>query len=276
MKLLVALYQRPHITELCFQGIKRLQQSFDIDPICIYSDTDNKNIVDQYGFEGYRFKNDQLGRKLNFGIERALESEWDYIMHIGSDDIISDDLIRLYQPLMKEGKRAFGINTVHFYNMLSGEAAVSVNPYAYGCARVLKRSVLSPKYLYRIKILKGLAGKDFMHPKGAEITVTEEKANGFIKPGYAELIEKIDVNMPLWTNEKNRSLDYDSHIRLHKMGVQIETIQTKGVMCVDLKSEVNIWNFDYYDKVDFDVLEKIPEKDAIRKVRQEYYDTVLH
>lgn len=276
MKLLIALHQRPHITELCFEGIKRLQKSFDIDPICVYSDSDNKAIVENYGFEGYFHFNNPLGKKLNYGLKKAFESEWDYIMQIGSDDIVTDELMNIYKPYMDKGLEGIGIREVHYYDMLTGQSAVGYSPYPFGCARIIKRDALSGRYKYRMKVLHSAAGTDFSYGKGQTIEVGKRMMEDLSKSGIAELIEKIDVTEALWTNDKNRAMDFDSHVRLCKMGVKITAIETKGVMCVDLKSEVNIWGFDFYDKVNFDVLEKIPERNAIRKVRQEYYSAVLH
>jgi hypothetical protein len=73
-------------------------KSFDIEPICIYSDDDNKRLCEKYKFESYEFLNDPLGRKLNYGVEMALKSDWDYLMQTNSDDLIKEKLFEIYRP----------------------------------------------------------------------------------------------------------------------------------------------------------------------------------
>lgn len=274
MKALITLYQRPHVTEICFEGLKRLEK-FGVEPICIYSDIDNKVLVEQYGFEGYFYQNKPISNKLNFGIERALESEWDYLMQIGSDDLLHDDLFDVYAPYIECGSLAFGLTTMYYYDLATGKCAMGKSSYPFGCARMIHRSVFDRQFKYKVRFKNSVAGADFHYGKGAEILVTERQLKTYVTSGLADIIDKVDVTTTLWSEGKNRALDYDSDISMLKMGIKTERIESNDVLCIDLKSEVNIWPFEFYDVIEENIIDKFPERDAIRKVRQEYYNPAV-
>lgn len=269
-KLLIALWKRPEVTEVCFQGVERLRKK-GCEPICIYSDVDNKVLVNQYGYEGYYHENLPLGAKLNFGVDRALESDWEYMMQIGSDDIISDELVDAYKDIKEQ---AFGINTVYFYDLKSGQSAKGWSPYPFGCARMLHRSCFDKKYRYKVRFKQSVAGSDFHYGRGREMLMDYDRMMAF--NNLVDVIEEVDITSTLWDDQKNRSLDFNSQIRLAQKGIKVKSVELPGVNIVDLKSDVNIWKFDFFDKVDFDVTDNLPERDAIRKLRQVHYNTELH
>lgn len=104
MKLLIylAVWKRPEITEICFMGINRLRESFDIDAFAVISEEEIKPLCDRYNVKYCTYKNHPLGEKKNYGLRQALKLDWDYVIEIGSDDLIKDELIKLYEPLFGE------------------------------------------------------------------------------------------------------------------------------------------------------------------------------
>ena len=276
IKALIALWQRPEITRICFEGVKRLAK-FGVEPICIYSDKENEKLVKEFGFEGYYFDNDPLGKKLNFGLKKALESEWDYFTQIGSDDLISDKLFEIYERYFERKELAFGVNVVHFYNMLTGEAAEGYSSYPFGCMRMLHRSVFTDYNIrYRVEILQSAAGLDFKIAKGAVMLINPSAARRFERSKLANIVGVEVDKRPFWDDEKNKTLDFDSEFTLNTKGITVIRILSEEVLIIDLKTEVNLWPFEQFDIIDKDILQYIPEKDAIRKTRQSYYNTELH
>jgi hypothetical protein len=270
IKLLITLWQRPEITEICFQGVERIKKH-GVSPICIYSDDENKELVEKFGFEGYYHENLPLGKKLNFGLKKGLESEWDYLIQIGSDDLLSDELFEIYKPWIESKEPAFGISKMYYYDIATGKAAYHESDYPFGCARMIHRDVLNGlTRRYKIRFYSSCAGSDFNYGKGQEILTGLDAAMDFERWGLAKIIDTVNGEGRLWTDHKNKSLDFDSDLRLKKRGVNFKNIRVDGVMALDIKSDTNIWPFEHYAETDLDVLKYFPESDAIRKTGQIY------
>lgn len=270
IKALILLWQRPKITEICFQGVKRLEKE-GVEPICIYSDKDNKKLVKDYGFEGYYHVNKPLGNKLNYGLKKALETEWDYFTQIGSDDLVRNELFDIYKPYVEKKVKAFGLRQFYCYDINTGSVGYGESPYPYGTMRMIHREVLTEsKYKYRIKFIQGCAGPYFHYGRGKEMDVDYQKALSYERDGLAKIIDKVKVSRPMWSPQRNRSLDFDSQFTLKTRGVEIKKVDVNEPMIMGIKSDVNIWGFDFFNKKKFDLLKYFPERDAIRELRQIY------
>ena len=275
IKALITLWKRPEITRICFEGVNRLKQ-FGVEPICIYSDKENEALVKEYGFEGYYHDNLPLGRKNNFGLKKALESEWDYFTQIGSDDLISNKLFEIYQPYFDQKELAFGVTKVHYYDINSGRAAEGVSSYPFGCARMIHRSVFTDyKVRCKVRFLESAAGKDFVTEKGKVMLLNPSAARRFVKSNLCEIIGEEEDNRQMWADDISRTLDFDSEFFLNTKGITVQRIHSDEVLVLDIKSDVNIWSFDTFDIIDNDVLINFSEKDAIRKLRQVYSDSAV-
>lgn len=120
---LCAFWQRPEITKLFVNGFVKLQQSidYDLELLCILSKEDqyfkeNLRILTGYGFNVCEYQNKPLGEKMNAGIKYALGNfEFDYLMNLGSDNIINPKLFDIYKPYFNKGSLFFGIESVYFY-----------------------------------------------------------------------------------------------------------------------------------------------------------------
>ena len=241
-------------------------KSFDIDPICIYSDEENRKLCDKYGFESYEFPNDPLGRKLNYGVEMALKSEWDYLMQTNSDDLIKEKLFEIYRPYIESRVQCFGIGEVYFYDLKTGRVAFAENAYPLGCGRMIHRDVFNESSLVEVQFLSSCAGK-LTYGKGAKTTMTKKTARDLGK--IVKVLTDVE-KFKLYSDNKNRVLDFDSDVRLAKIGVSSVKVDGKGeVLVMDIKSETNIWGFDWFEDklVDIDILKHFPERNEIRKLR---------
>src|SRR5688572_14122986 len=102
MKLLVflAVWRRPEITEICFMGIKRLQNyslSFHVAPFAVISEESMIPLCERYGVEWCMHENLPLGAKKNFGLSQLRDKDFDFMMEIGSDDLILGELLNQYE-----------------------------------------------------------------------------------------------------------------------------------------------------------------------------------
>jgi hypothetical protein len=150
IQLLTAVWKRPEITRVCFEGIKRLQQHnpdvFDVQCTVAISELEMLYLCDEYGFGHIKVNNSPLGGKWNAGLHKALQSEFDYLMFIGSDDILSCSLLDYYLPHMEAGTASFGIQDLYVYSVVRKElkyfGGYQNHDMTIGAGRMIHRSVI--------------------------------------------------------------------------------------------------------------------------------------
>jgi hypothetical protein len=162
--ILVPIWKRPEITKIWVEGMKYFLTP-NISVLAILSNEDpnyNDNIEiikDEFNYCFY--DNNPLGKKLNAGIEYALDNfEFDYLMNLGSDDIIHPGIWSLYDQYFKVGNKFFGLDVVYFYDKISSKLACST-PYLWGAGRVIHREILEKirikgDFLYKNEFSQGL------------------------------------------------------------------------------------------------------------------------
>jgi hypothetical protein len=97
MRLLIylAVWKRPEITEICFMGIDRLRQQgkHEIDALAVISEDEMIPLCEKYGIRWVMHENFPLGRKKNFGLKEAMKLDFDYLVEIGSDDLLKNEFL---------------------------------------------------------------------------------------------------------------------------------------------------------------------------------------
>lgn len=109
--ILTALWKRPEITRICFEGIKRL----GLPATAAISEESYIEMCEEYGIDWVMTPNRPLGDKWNVGMKQALKKKWDYVMILGSDDIVSDSLLNVYKPYLGR-YYMFGVDSLYFYH----------------------------------------------------------------------------------------------------------------------------------------------------------------
>lgn len=202
----LAVWRRPQITELCFRGIQRLKThpDFDINTLAVISEESAIPLCEKYGVNWVMYKNDPLGEKKNFGLKKAKEFDFDYLLEIGSDDLILNELLDDYKQYI--GKHEFfGIKDAAYINSEGGECRRLISRSTYGAGRMISRSAL----------------------------------------------EK--VKWALWKDYLNRGMDNCSVYALKMANVNyvmVPPMEFPGV--IDVKSQENIWKFNYFLGVEYD------------------------
>ncbi len=151
--ILIPLWKRPEVVELCFKNIGwfRIMTSWSIEILAIISPED-PNIMEleelcwAYNIEKCYFPNQPLGEKHNAGINYALQKfDFDYLMNFGSDDLIHPSISDLYQPYFNEKTPIFGINSLFFYDLDTKKTfffKTYTEDYAIGAGRMISRALL--------------------------------------------------------------------------------------------------------------------------------------
>ena len=140
--ILLPIWGREQITKICFDNLKELQKEFDIQVLCVVSEQWAKIEAFKYGFKHIEAPNECLGTKMNIGIKEAVTFKFDYLMNLGSDDIITKELFKTYEHLFDKEASFFGSTKL---SIVDSEAK-EIKEYDYkgmmGAGRCIKKDVL--------------------------------------------------------------------------------------------------------------------------------------
>lgn len=244
MRVLVflAVWKRPEITEICFMGISRLRKNsrLPIEAFAIISEESMIPLCKKYNITYTFYKNEPLGEKKNHGLNEAMKLEWDYLLEIGSDDLVKDELIELYEPYF--GKYdLFGTKDAIIINSADGQCRRLNSDTTYGLGRCMSRKALECAYGVDVLALETIMclGRS-----------TIKDSVGFFKVEQAQELEKLgrvkilgEPRYRLWRDDINRGLDNSSDYFFMKNGIGHRAIKTTKPLCIDIKGKDNIWPF---------------------------------
>lgn len=111
--IVTGVWQRPNVFEMFAKGIKNL----GVDLRVIVAGSEGKRseeMVLAHGFEYIEINNKPLGRKMNATTLAAKGS--DYVVCMGSDDVLSPELFQHYLKYMSEGYDFIGLSDFYFYD----------------------------------------------------------------------------------------------------------------------------------------------------------------
>lgn len=142
MKILVfvPVWKRPEITEICFMGINRLQKvpGFEVKGFAVISEETMIPLCEKYGIDWCITDNNPLGAKKNFGQKQALRHEWDYMIEIGSDDLLKDEVLTAY----KWDSPVLGLMAFALINTETGSCkSIKTTVPKYGAGRAIRRDI---------------------------------------------------------------------------------------------------------------------------------------
>lgn len=157
-KLLIflAVWRRPEITEICFLGINRLRKSglAPIDAFAVISEESMIPLCKKYGIDYVMHPNYPLGEKKNYGLKAAMQKDFDYLIEIGSDDVLKTEFLSLY-PFEKD---VYGLKDFITLNTDDGACRrLSYRDGAFGVGRAIsRRAIESVGQLWHPKQTHGL------------------------------------------------------------------------------------------------------------------------
>lgn len=125
--IVTGVWQRPEIFELWATGIKHLvNNSKHNDYVIIVAGSEgrkSKMMVEAHGFIYIEYENQPLARKMNATLQAAKRHRPDYVLCIGSDDIITPELMLVYGHHMNRGIDYIGILDWYFLDFKTGRAS---------------------------------------------------------------------------------------------------------------------------------------------------------
>jgi len=112
------MWRRPVVFEIYAAGIKRLMDNFGVIPYVVGSEGDvSRERCEKHGFNYIEYPNVPLGAKANACL-KAMRGHVDYVLNLGSDDLISNSLMQRYIKLIEEGYDMVGVKDMYFYERL--------------------------------------------------------------------------------------------------------------------------------------------------------------
>lgn len=140
----LAVWRRPEITELCFMGIERMRKHslYNIQVLAVISEPEMIPLCNKYNVKWIVADNYPLGKKKNKGLKEASNYDFDYLMEIGSDDLITNDLLDCYIPYFKKFD-FFGISdAVYIESENLSCRRLTFTKSTYGAGRCMSRNML--------------------------------------------------------------------------------------------------------------------------------------
>ena len=238
MKILafVAVWKRPEITRRCFEGIKRL----GLPIFAVVSEDWAEELCKEFNADYVRTPNEPLGKKFNTGLEGALKKDFDYLMTIGSDNLINPELLKVYKYHMEQGVGLIGIGQCYWMQDQKVKQ-VDYFPQIIGAGRMISREALETAKQVKVRFLKSVGGVIEGNPAEEKYIPVHRAINGD-RSGMLEIIG--EPRIMLWDDDKSKGLDRNSNMKLIMDKVGDKCIDTgRNPYVVNLKSDVNIWGY---------------------------------
>lgn len=244
----LAVWKRPEITELCFMGLKRLMKHCKGFAFAVISEKSMIPLCKKYGIDFCEHENRPLGMKKNFGLNELMKKDFDYLIELGSDNLILDEMIDRYIPLMKSGIDYFGGTKLLFIDSIDGncreyEAVESQYGFGFGLGRCMSRRLIE-KAAAKIKINVNetcLNGEDIFY--AGAIGWASPKVAATLQASGLATIQDSKFTYKLWSDETEKMMDNDSNARITAHGFKYNPVETPEPLMADMKSDENIWTF---------------------------------
>jgi len=154
------MWKRPEVFRMFAKGIREIQTTFtDIEIHCIVAGSEGKasrDLAEEYGLHYIETPNQPLASKMNKPLIKAKDLNSDYVLCLGSDDVIHPNLFAKYLQLINDGYDYIGVTDWYFYDTTTkkslywgGYTEPFRKGYTCGAGRVLS-SWLLDKWDWRI------------------------------------------------------------------------------------------------------------------------------
>lgn len=124
--MVTGVWKRPEVFEMFAKGVHHLNaeiEDLNLEVICAGSEGEkSRKMVEAHGFHYIEIPNKPLAVKMNATTLKAKELDSDYVICMGSDDIIHPDLMREYLKWMQKKTDFIGVTDFYFYDTESGKS----------------------------------------------------------------------------------------------------------------------------------------------------------
>lgn len=121
LTILVPVWRRYETLKIFNSCIERLKEEYDIEVVAVGSEPGDRVICESLGYYYVEAPNNPLGGKLNFGLKACRSIPSDAVLMLGSDDILSSNLMLYYIQQLNKGFDFIGFLDCYFMNLESGD-----------------------------------------------------------------------------------------------------------------------------------------------------------
>lgn len=125
-------------------GIERLRNNdlHEVDAVAVISEASMMELCEKYRVKWCMHENLPLGKKKNYGLTYAMRFDFDYLLEIGSDDLIKNSIFDVYAPWWGK-KDVLGLTDFVMMNSEDGECRKWHHDRgAFGVGRAISRVAL--------------------------------------------------------------------------------------------------------------------------------------
>lgn len=207
LAILSCAHGRPEVTEVFLDSLDRVVDRFYEEGIraeTFIGFTNGQNMDGWWCAEYYEFSNALVGQKHNLLLQASMEWGWDYMIQLGSDDLLLDSAIKQIAEEIKQGTEYWAFKELWVCNPKIRKIKYHVSHQPFGAGRGFSRQrveqVLNTKGVFwtpeKQRGLDGDSGRRFsqvtnLWPKilaGAPVVdiKTKENLNGWHKFPHKE------------------------------------------------------------------------------------------
>lgn len=265
--IITPVWQRRPILKVMLKGVQRLlkyrHDAFEIKPFFAVSEYYDEKVIQDAGFDYVYAENNPLGAKKNKLIDFVVRSwKFDYVMELNSDNVISNEVLDIYEPLMLDNVPLFCPDNVAFVDVNTGKTASWHTDFITGAARCMSRRAVEACSSKLIKMHVAMASptESFQGKKWMPVAIAEK----WISEGLAKDLGQTETHC--WTDSFNCGMDTDNTMRLKSLNIHNTLVNVPFGTVVDMKSETNIHSIGEFKQLDLtpaQLLKEIPEKKSI-------------
>jgi hypothetical protein len=127
LAIVTGVWKRPEVFEMFAKGVHELESAcpqFEIITIVAGSEgPKTRRMVEAHGFKYIEVANDPLAAKMNATTLMAQQLNVDYVLCLGSDDVVSPGLMREYEKHMRKRVDYIAVTDFYFYDTVTRSAA---------------------------------------------------------------------------------------------------------------------------------------------------------
>jgi hypothetical protein len=171
VRIVTALWGRLELARWCMtRWIKWADRAgWDVEIFAAVSEAEAVDLCDELGVHHVWASNSPLGLKWNEAVRIAMEhaGDFDYLMNMGSDDILAPHLPDAYAPYIEAGTLMFGVPDMYAWDAKAGRGLYFAGyqppytPIAIGAGRMIHRAAVRrvwqhTGFLYQWDLTRGL------------------------------------------------------------------------------------------------------------------------
>jgi glycosyltransferase involved in cell wall biosynthesis len=140
----IATWKRAHITEICLQILlNNIPVNWRVEIFLLVSDKENEKIANKYQTGICYCKNKPLGAKMNRGLKYAMGYDFEYLLQLNSDAIVTEKFFDLMETGCEQKQSIFGLGEMWYLQLPDQAKFVEhTEDEIFGSGRVISRKVL--------------------------------------------------------------------------------------------------------------------------------------